>query len=225
MSKTAAFHWRSMRFLALCAFAVLFLLLAPFLVEHRLLALAANLLYLNALLVAVSVAPRGRRFLRGFLLSAWLLAVASQLGVAASPTAAAPLSLAAGITNSALLVACVAATLSYVLTSREVSLDTIFAAIVAYLLLTTAFARVYLVVEGLAPGSFRLSGTPEIDLIYYSFVTIATLGYGDIVPLQPYAQMLASLQAVVGQFYIAVVVAWLVSNYTRRPTVEPPSPR
>jgi hypothetical protein len=215
-----------MRFLALCAFAVLFLLLAPLLAEHRLLALAANLLYLNALLVAVSAAPRGRRWLRGFLLSAWLLAAASQLGGTVSPGAAAPLSLAAGIANSALLVACVAATLAYVLTSREVSLDTIFAAIVAYLLLAAAFARVYGVVETLAPGSFRLSVGSEVELTYFSFVTIATLGYGDVVPLQPFAQMLASLEAVAGQFYIAVVVAWLVSNYAvSRPKKEPPSLR
>ena len=50
-----------------------------------------------------------------------------------------------------------------------------------------------------------------MPLSYFSFVTIATLGYGDIVPRLPVTQMLAILEAVIGQFYMAVVVAWLVS--------------
>jgi voltage-gated potassium channel len=47
-------------------------------------------------------------------------------------------------------------------------------------------------------------------------VTIATLGYGDITPRLPLAQMLAVLEAVIGQFYVAVVIAWLVSAYAAR---------
>jgi hypothetical protein len=50
-------------------------------------------------------------------------------------------------------------------------------------------------------------------MVYYSFVTLATLGYGDIVPLSPSARGLAILEAVVGQIYLVVVVARLVSLY------------
>jgi len=59
----------------------------------------------------------------------------------------------------------------------------------------------------------------ELQLIYFSFVTIATLGCGDITPRLPFAQMLAALEAVVGQFYVAVIIAWLVSVHAshRRP--------
>jgi predicted nucleic-acid-binding Zn-ribbon protein len=56
----------------------------------------------------------------------------------------------------------------------------------------------------------------KVQLNYFSFVTIATLGYGDIVPKLPTTQMLAILEAVIGQFYMAVVIAWLVGTYVRR---------
>src|SRR5262245_52568640 len=59
----------------------------------------------------------------------------------------------------------------------------------------------------------------EVRLIYFSFVTIATLGHGDIAPRRPLAQMLAVLEAIAEQFFVAVVMAWLVSLHaaSRRP--------
>jgi hypothetical protein len=50
-------------------------------------------------------------------------------------------------------------------------------------------------------------------MLYYSYVTLATLGYGDIAPRLPLSQMLAVIEAIIGQFYIAVVIAWLMSVY------------
>jgi voltage-gated potassium channel Kch len=52
------------------------------------------------------------------------------------------------------------------------------------------------------------------ELIYFSVVTISTVGYGDILPASPVARMLAMTEAVVGQFFVAVVVATFVSMYT-----------
>jgi len=51
-----------------------------------------------------------------------------------------------------------------------------------------------------------------MDMVYFSLVTIATLGYGDIVPKMPLSRFVAALEAVVGQFYIAILVAWLVGT-------------
>ena len=48
-------------------------------------------------------------------------------------------------------------------------------------------------------------------MLYFSFATLTTTGYGDIVPVDPFARGLASLEAVLGQFYIAVTVARLVT--------------
>ncbi len=69
-----------------------------------------------------------------------------------------------------------------------------------------------------SPGSFHDTGeiysdTQLWEFIYYSFVTITTLGYGDIYPLIPFARSLAYLEAVCGQLYIALLVASLVGGY------------
>lgn len=57
--------------------------------------------------------------------------------------------------------------------------------------------------------------TPYSQVAYFSFVTMSTLGYGDIVPETPLAQTLTWMQSVMGQFYLAVLVAWIVSAVPR----------
>jgi hypothetical protein len=76
------------------------------------------------------------------------------------------------------------------------------------------WAFVYLVLESLHPGSFAI-GEGQIEVgrrlyIYYSFVTITTLGYGDITPTTDLANSLSFLEAVTGQLYIAILIARLV---------------
>ncbi len=102
----------------------------------------------------------------------------------------------------------------------SVSLDSIFGAVCAYLLLGMAWGSVYSAIEVLHPGSFHATGAmadalksteargPVLD--YYSFVTMTTVGYGDITPVSPPARTLSWLEAMMGQFYIAVLVAALV---------------
>ena len=102
----------------------------------------------------------------------------------------------------------------------SISLDSIFGAICAYLLLGLAWGSLYAVIEVRQPGSFHASGELANTLksaeargsvlIYYSFVTMTTVGYGDITPVSPPARTLAWLEAMMGQFYIAVLVAALV---------------
>ena len=106
-----------------------------------------------------------------------------------------------------------------IFTQGSVSLDSIFGAICAYLLLGMAWGRLF-GIEVLQPGSFQATGKmadalksteargPVLD--YYSFVTMTTVGYGDITPVSPPARTLAWLEAMMGQFYIAVLVAALV---------------
>jgi voltage-gated potassium channel Kch len=86
------------------------------------------------------------------------------------------------------------------------------------------FGVAFHLVDGLQPGSFRFTsddGTPgqRIDIgtaIYFSFVTLATLGYGDVVPVTPPARSLATLEAVGAQMYLAVLIARLVSLHANR---------
>jgi voltage-gated potassium channel len=101
--------------------------------------------------------------------------------------------------------------------------ERIFASLGLYLLFGLIFALIFAVIEELLPGSFHYSHTLSPDtgtrslteLFYFSFVTLATLGYGDIVPLSGPAKGMAILEAVIGQMYLVVVVARLVSLYGR----------
>ena len=100
--------------------------------------------------------------------------------------------------------------------SRPVG-DRIVGAICVYILIGLAWASVYETLESVAPSSFRFPvdtawTTPSAQRFrYFSFVTLATLGYGDITPISLLAGTLASLEAVSGQLYIGITVARLVA--------------
>jgi voltage-gated potassium channel len=93
-------------------------------------------------------------------------------------------------------------------------------AVCGYLLLGIIWSVLYSAVEMVSPGSFRLPvpegtdiATARVDpgvLSYYSFITLATVGYGDVTPTTPLARSLAWTEAVAGQFYLAILVAGLV---------------
>jgi Ion channel len=105
-----------------------------------------------------------------------------------------------------------------VLRRGRISADKIRGAICVYLLIGFAWAVGYAIVELINPGSF--SGLAEIDphnyvgrvmqMRYFSFTTLTTLGFGDILPRSPVARTLATLEAMTGQIYLAVLIARLV---------------
>ncbi len=104
--------------------------------------------------------------------------------------------------------------------SRDVSTDTIYGAVGVYLLIGVAWTFVYLTMELAVPGSYSIDLKLETysdlnfhEFLYYSFVTMTTLGYGDVVPLLPPARALAYMEAVVGQVFLTVLVARLVGMY------------
>jgi hypothetical protein len=78
----------------------------------------------------------------------------------------------------------------------------------------------YGVLDLVEPGSFAISEAQTLGertiYLYYSFVTITTLGYGDVTPISYIATSLAVLEAVVGQLYLVVLVAWLVGMYVSK---------
>jgi hypothetical protein len=92
-----------------------------------------------------------------------------------------------------------------------------------YLIIGMFWAYLYAVVQWFDANSFDLPRTGSettSNLIYFSFVTLASLGYGDIVPKTPFAQRLAILEVIVGHFYTAVLVAYLLSLYIGRKNQE-----
>jgi voltage-gated potassium channel len=115
--------------------------------------------------------------------------------------------------------------LAAVISDRIVSLDTVAGAIAVYLLFGICFAFCDLIILGADRGAYRLpAGTADTSdvlaalqtFLYYSFTTLTTLGYGEIHPLRPLAQLASSAEAVGGQLYIAVLVARLVTIYRGR---------
>ena len=112
--------------------------------------------------------------------------------------------------------------LSHVNRQREVTRDVVMGAVCAYFLIGIVWAHVYYLLEGASPGAFslprNLTGDP-VHFIYYSFITLTTVGYGDILPVSNPARSLAVLEAMVGQMYLAVTMARLVAvhiSQTRR---------
>jgi voltage-gated potassium channel Kch len=110
-------------------------------------------------------------------------------------------------------------TMRYAYKEGPVTSQRIQAAVAAYLLITIAFALGYILISFLIPGAFTFpDDPPKIDdprfgyiFHYFSISTITTVGYGDIVPVHPFSRTLATIEALVGQLYPAILLARLVS--------------
>jgi hypothetical protein len=107
-----------------------------------------------------------------------------------------------------------------VLRKGAVTADKIYGALCVYLLIGLTWGFMFLTLEGVQPGSFqfgqaRSTGIEKdpATLVYFSFVTLSTVGYGDITPLSPPARSFAFMEAIIGQIYLAVLVARLVGLY------------
>ncbi|MCJ7684668.1 MAG: ion channel [Desulfobacteraceae bacterium] len=102
----------------------------------------------------------------------------------------------------------------HLINQKIVTVDLIWGAVCGYFFIGFMWSDIYYLLETVHPGSFRLGehNVPDIDsFIYFSFVTLATLGYGDIVPLTKQAQSLTIIETVMGQMYLAVNIAALVA--------------
>ena len=101
--------------------------------------------------------------------------------------------------------------------SRSLTGDSIYGAVCGYLFLGLAWAMSYSMIEDVRPGSFQISPSlrttedPQQVLTYYSFVTLTTVGYGDVTPISPVTRTFSWIEAITGQFYLAIIVAGLVS--------------
>lgn len=104
--------------------------------------------------------------------------------------------------------------------AKHASGDAIFGAVCGYLLLGIIWSLLYCALEAVSPGAFRMPAPADARAMalpldrsalgYYSFITLATVGYGDVTPTTPLARTLAWMEAITGQFYLAILVAGLV---------------
>jgi hypothetical protein len=116
---------------------------------------------------------------------------------------------------------------------NEVTADHIVAALVAYLLIGVSMGQLYFVVDSQTPHAFRSSAsiapalkdphTRSACLTYFSFVTLTTSGYGDIIPDAALTRTLAWMEAIAGQYYLAVLVAGLIGMRVSRSALARPS--
>jgi hypothetical protein len=114
----------------------------------------------------------------------------------------------------------------------SVTVDTIAGAVCVYLLLAVIWALMFALMELTHPGSFQSNGqmlasssthrAVGAELLYLSVVTLSTLGYGDVLPFSPQARMLAAIEAIIGQLYLAVLIARLVGIEASRPRSQGP---
>lgn len=105
---------------------------------------------------------------------------------------------------------------AYTFGAKTVMLDVLLSATSLYLVIGSLFAAIFAVIEWAAPGSFVSASGAEIGwqrLIYYSYVTLTTLGYGDITPQGHYPQAAAAFEAVVGVLYTVILLSRLVGMY------------
>jgi voltage-gated potassium channel len=106
--------------------------------------------------------------------------------------------------------------LRFAMRATSVDAEHLYAALSAYLLAGIYFGLLYWLLEQMSHGTFTLNGIfTQASAIYFSFVTLATLGYGDIAPRGDIARGIAIVEGVGGQLFLAVLVARLVSLYSK----------
>lgn len=206
---------------ALLAALIVLLVVEPFLSEAATRRWAFDLMLSGVVVAAVWTVGGNRRLLVGGL----LLVVPTLAAKWADRIWPGSLALDAiwMVSALALLAFTVVVVLKQVLGSATVDRDTMAGAIAGYLLLGVTWAIGFALIELGHPGSFQIDGRPLVEFsigagtqvsefLYLSLITLTTVGYGDVLPVTAVARRMAALEAIVGQLYLAVLVARLVSQ-------------
>lgn len=229
------------RFLILFGTLLWFFALVPVVrqVRHALHPTAAPLLegfvFVLVLVAVVASVSHGRAW-KAFTVALGL--PAALLGLLRLAVASDEVAVAHQLFAVAFLAYAIGSLLRFIFTRRRVTRDTLFAALCVYLLLGVTWALTYSVIDIFEPGAFaypvQLPGEPTPGLrmdrngntiaLYFSFSTLTTLGYGDIVPAAPVARMLACLEALTGNLYLTVLVARLVGLHISESISRPEGP-
>lgn len=149
-----------------------------------------------------------------------IVALALLLRAFSSQVESAPVSVAGAVLWCLVAVIAAYGAIRYSLSSVQVDAEHLYAALSAYLLIGVCWGVIYVAVSYVHPGGLLVGGAPLQhglgmgDAIYFSFVTLATLGYGDITPATPVVRGLTVFEAIIGQLYLAIMVARLVSLQT-----------
>lgn len=174
-----------------------------------------NLFLITLILVAALIAlPKRKHLIITFIVLAVISTFSSVLSVYFDRVVA---SIIDNATTSIYLFAAIVIFTKDVLGSKKVTRDTMYGSICIYLLIGVTYGLIYGLVEVVHPGSFKIIIQPNtaafqgIDFYYFSFITLTTVGYGDIAILTPYAKSVVILESITGIFYLAILVARLVA--------------
>jgi hypothetical protein len=211
---------REWHFLQLTLLIGAWMLVSPLMQDRWIVQALLQLFLVNTVLVTLWANPRWRMG-RSVVIAVWLLSLAgSLLALAPLPEQWHRVGRTVELALSLPLLALLAiGILRFIFRSRRLTVDGIFATVTVYLIIALFFSLLYLLLLAWNPASFNLAvaeRTPQLlqsDLLYFSLVTLATLGYGDILPVSETARTLAVIEATIGQFYVAVIVAVFVGMY------------
>ncbi len=203
---------------------ILFLLLGPLLWADGLASIGRIVLVVLFLGTVIATTGGSRRFVL-------FASIPAALAVVFQESSNAVLHLSGALLMSALLLNAFVRVLLDVFRHRVVSSSTIFGSLSGYLLLGSAFAMMFYALEVAVPGSFELHGraltgaVPAAQLApvlsYFSVVTLTTLGFGDLLPASPGSRSLAAVEALLGQIFLVVLVARLLSAFGRESEERP----
>jgi hypothetical protein len=206
-----------MRSIYLFASLLMFVMLTPFFsdlttIQHRLM---ANLLNMFVLVAAVAAVGRSRR---SFIIALTFTLPVLGLQLAGLVFADNDYLVMSWCFGAGFYAMTLLYLLRYVFSADVMSTDKLFGAAAAYMLLGILWAYFYLISQHFHPGAFTLYGAtvmqmPPQDLIYYSYTTLTTTGYGDIAPLHPSVRALANLQQICGTLFVAILIARLAGIY------------
>jgi hypothetical protein len=225
-SRTRLAEWvvRSASFTRLLALLAVGLVLLPVLLDHPLANRAVSIA-ISLTLVGLVVSATKSRLLIAVTV---LLGLLNEVGRLVDQPDSLPLTVAGMVATCAFLGLASGVIIATVWREQEVTTDTILGGVAVYLMLGYVWGVGYSIVELVAPGSFvfnlasvgALAHAEPVSppLIYYSYVTLTTLGYGDVIPATSISSGLAAMEAVTGQLFIAVLIARVVGLYIAQRT-------
>jgi len=102
----------------------------------------------------------------------------------------------------------------FVLGSKDIGLNEVFASTAGYLVLGLVAAPYFFLIETQIPGSFKLpEGAEFYDFLYFSYITLTSVGFGDIAPIHPVAKALTLVLCILGQLYLVILVGIIIGKY------------
>lgn len=199
-------------YLGLLLFLVFFFIVAPFFSKGAHARFVLDLSLMSMLILSVYICSSNKKYL----IFAIILAAPAIIRLFFPSPEVDEITL---MFNSAFFAFVIGVLLRLLFTTTYVTKDVIYAALSVYFLVGVLYGITFTLLECFFPGSFALPqpiGDHTVytafgqDLIYFSFVTLTTSGYGDIVPLSPPAKFLSILEAITGQIYLTVMIARLI---------------